>query len=165
MSNQLASEKVVVSAPFSFAGSAQRIWKITKADNLILKLILVPLAITLIIAAWMFVACWYFVMYVLFGILFIPYRLLRRSSRKNKRDKLRHREVLDAIEQRKQLWIQATKQVWCDFDFSVRKIEVVDKPIAIFAYRTSFWLYVYFHGDCRTTRQIRGITWVAQPLF
>ena len=103
MSNQLASEKVVVSAPFSFAGSAQRIWKITKADTLILKLILVPLAITLIIAAWMFVACWYFVMYVLFGILFIPYRLLRRSSRKNKRDKLRHREVLDAIEQRKQL--------------------------------------------------------------
>ena len=103
MSSQLASEKVVVSAPFSFAGSAQRIWKITKVDNVILKLLLVPLAITLIIGAWMYVACWYFVMYVLFGILFIPYRLLRRSSRKNKRDKLRHREVLDAIEQRKQL--------------------------------------------------------------
>ena len=103
MSNQLASEKVVVSAPFSFAGSAQRIWKITKVDNLIFKLILVPLAIMLIIAAWMFVACWYFVMYVLFGILFIPYRLLRRSSRKNKRDKLRHREVLDAIEKQRHL--------------------------------------------------------------
>ena len=103
MSNQLASEKVVVSAPFSFAGSAQRIWKITKVDNLIFKLILVPLAITLIIAAWMFVACWYFVMYVLLGILFIPYRLLRRSSRKNKRDKLRHREVLDAIEKQRHL--------------------------------------------------------------
>lgn len=103
MSNQLASEKVVVSAPFSFAGSTQRIWKITKVDNLILKLILVPLAIMLIIGAWMFVACWYFVMYVLFGILFIPYRLLRRSSRKNKRDKLRHREVLDAIEKQRHL--------------------------------------------------------------
>ena len=37
MSNQLASEKVVVSAPFSFAGSAQRIWKITKVDNLIFQ--------------------------------------------------------------------------------------------------------------------------------
>ena len=103
MSSQLASEKVVVSAPFSFAGSAQRIWKITKVDNVILKLLLVPLAITLIIGAWMYVACWYFVMYVLFGILFIPYRLLRRSSRKNKRDKLRHREVLDAIEKQKHL--------------------------------------------------------------
>lgn len=103
MSSQLASEKVVVSAPFSFAGSAQRIWKITKVDNVILKLLLVPLAVTLIIGAWIFVACWYFVMYVLFGILFIPYRLLRRSSRKNKRDKLRHREVLDAIEKQKHL--------------------------------------------------------------
>lgn len=51
----------------------------------------------------MLVACWYFVMYVLFGILFIPYRLLRRGSRKNKRDKLRHREVLDAIEKQKRL--------------------------------------------------------------
>ena len=103
MSNQLASEKVVVSAPLSFAGSAQRIWRITKVDNLMLKLFFVLLATIFIIGAWIFVACWYFVMYVLFGILFIPYRLLRRSSRKNKRDKLRHREVLDAIEQRRQL--------------------------------------------------------------
>ena len=53
--------------------------------------------------AWMFVACWYFVIYVLFGLWFIPYRLLRRGSRKRKQEKLRHREVLDAIEQRKQL--------------------------------------------------------------
>ena len=165
MSRQLASEKVVVSAPLSFSGSAQRIWKITDVENPIAKIALALLAITLIACAWMFVLCWYFVMYVLFGIFFFIFRLFTRGRRKNKRDKLRHREVLDAIEQRKQLWIQATKQVWCDFDFSVRKIEVVDKPIAIFAYRTSFWLYVYFHGDCRTTRQIRGITWVAQPLF
>jgi len=103
MSNQLTSEKVVVSAPFSFAGSAQRIWKITKVDNLLAKLLLVPLALVLIMGAWLFVACWYFIMYVLFGILLIPYRLLRRSSRKNKRDKLRHREILDAVEQRKRL--------------------------------------------------------------
>lgn len=103
MSNQLKSEKVVVSAPFSFAGSAQRIWKMTDVDSIILKLFLVPLAIILIMFAWMFVACWYFVIYVLFGLWFIPYRLLRRGSRKRKQEKLRHREVLDAIEQRKQL--------------------------------------------------------------
>mgnify|MGYP007064727232 FL=1 len=103
MSNQLKSEKVVVSAPFSFAGSAQRIWKITNVDSIILKLFLVPLAIILIMFAWTFVACWYFVIYVLFGLWFIPYRLLRRGSRKRKQEKLRHREVLDAIEQRKQL--------------------------------------------------------------
>ncbi len=103
MSNQLKSEKVVVSAPFSFAGSAQRIWKMTDVDSIILKLFLVPLAIILIMFAWMLVACWYFVIYVLFGLWFIPYRLLRRGSRKRKQEKLRHREVLDAIEQRKQL--------------------------------------------------------------
>ena len=103
MNNQLRSEKVVVSAPFSFAGSTQRIWKMTNVDNVILKLFLIPLAIIVIVFAWMFVVCWYFVIYVLFGLWFIPYRLLRRGSRKRKQEKLRHREVLDAIEQRKQL--------------------------------------------------------------
>ena len=104
MSNELRSENIVISSPFSFSGSAARIWKITRADNQLLKwLLLIPLALLLIIGAWTFVVCWYFVMYVLFGILFIPYRLIRRSSRKNKRDKLRHREVLAAIEQQKHL--------------------------------------------------------------
>ncbi|SRR3989344_7043972 len=103
MNNQLRSEKVVVSAPFSFAGSTQRIWKMTNVDNVILKLFLIPLAIIVIVFAWMFVVCWYFVIYVLFGLWFIPYRLLRRGSRKRKQEKLRHQEVLDAIEQRRQL--------------------------------------------------------------
>ncbi len=103
MNNKLASEKVVISAPLSFAGSAQRIWKITRVDNLAIRLLLSLLAIVLIAGAWMFVACWYAMLYILFGILFIPYRLLRRGSRKNKRDKLRHREVLAAIERNKLL--------------------------------------------------------------
>ena len=103
MSRQLASEKVVVSAPLSFSGSAQRIWKITNVDNPIAKIILSLVAVTLVAGAWMFVLCWYFVMYVLFGVFFFIFRLFTRSRRKNKRDKLRHREVLDAIEQRKQL--------------------------------------------------------------
>jgi len=98
MSQKLTSEKVVVSAPFSFAGSAQRIWKITSSNNAWIKwLLLVPVAIMLIGCAWMFVACWYFIMYVLFGILFIPFRLWRRGARKNKRNELRHRELLEAV--------------------------------------------------------------------
>lgn len=101
MSRQLASEKVVVSAPLSFSGSAQRIWRVTSTDNAVVKLLLVPLAIILIMCAWSFVLCWYFVMYVLFGVFFFIFRLFTRSRRKNKRDKLRHREVLDAINQRK----------------------------------------------------------------
>ena len=104
MSGKLTSEKVVVSAPFSFAGSAQRIWKITNSGNDWIKwLLLVPIALMLIGCAWMFVACWYFVLYVLFGILFIPWRLLRRGSRKRKQERLRHREVLDAVQRNKQL--------------------------------------------------------------
>ncbi len=103
MSRQLASEKVVVSAPLSFSGSAQRIWKITNVENPITKIALALLAITLITCAWMFVLCWYFVMYVLFGVFFFIFRLFTRGRRKNKRDKLRYGEVLDAIEQHKQL--------------------------------------------------------------
>ena len=102
MSRQLASEKVVVSAPLSFSGSAQRIWKITNVVNPIAKFALALIAITLIMGAWMFVLCWYFVMYVLFGVFFFIFRIFTRSRRKNKRDKLRHREVLDTIGQRKQ---------------------------------------------------------------
>jgi Flp pilus assembly protein TadB len=98
MNNKLESERIVISAPLSFVGSYQRIWKITEADNVALRwAVLVPIALCLIFTTWMIVAVWYFIMYILFGILFIPFRLWRRGSRKNKRDELRHREVLDAI--------------------------------------------------------------------
>ena len=73
MSRQLASEKVIVPAPLSFSGSAQRIWKITNVENPIAKIALALLAITLIACAWMFVLCWYFVMYVLFGVFLAVY--------------------------------------------------------------------------------------------
>lgn len=99
MASELKSEKIVVSAPFSFAGSAQRIWKITKTDSALLKwLLLIPVTLTLIMFAWIFVSFWYVIMYIVFGIFFIPFRLWRRGARKNKRDKLRHREMLDLIE-------------------------------------------------------------------
>ena len=103
MTRKLASEKVVVSAPLSFSGSAQRIWKITNVENPIAKFALALIAIPLTMGAWMFVLCWYFVMYVLFGVFFFIFRLFTQGRRKSKRDKLRHREVLDAIEQRKTL--------------------------------------------------------------
>jgi uncharacterized protein (DUF58 family) len=96
---ELASEKVVISAPMSFHGSAARIWKLTTVANPYLKwLIILPLALILISIAWFTVMFWY----LLFGLLLIPYRLLRRSSRKNKRDNLRHREIIDVIAQKNQ---------------------------------------------------------------
>jgi Flp pilus assembly protein TadB len=100
--DKLASEKVIVSSPLSFAGSAQRLWKLTNTHNNSLKwLLLVPLALGLTAGVWLFVLGWYFVMYVLFGIFFIPFRLWRRGARKNKRNELRHREVLEAIKEHK----------------------------------------------------------------
>lgn len=96
--NELNSENVIISAPFSFNGSALRIWKITNSKNTYIKwLLLFPIALFFIFIAWCFVACWY----LIFGILLVPYRLIRRSARKNKRDKLRHRELLETIENNK----------------------------------------------------------------
>jgi len=90
---QLASEKVIVSSPMSFAGSTQRIWRMTDTDNGSMKALLVTLAVVLIPMAWIGVTMWYCV----FGLLLVPYRLIRRSSRKRKADEARHREQLDAI--------------------------------------------------------------------
>jgi uncharacterized membrane-anchored protein len=78
----------------SFTGSAQRIFKITDIENQSLKwLLLIPIATMLALTAWAFVLIWY----IIFGIWLIPYRLIRRSQRKAKRDRLRHQELLDAV--------------------------------------------------------------------
>lgn len=90
---KLRSEQVVISAPLSFTGSAKRIWKITDQENIAIKCALAVVALTLIVLAWIFVAMWY----VIFGILLAPYRMIRRGSRKNKRNALQHREQLEAL--------------------------------------------------------------------
>lgn len=97
MNSKLPSEKVVISSPLSFSGSAARIWKITEVKNALLKyLLLVPIALALMVVAWLFVIGWY----MLFGIFLIPYRLFRRGQRKEKRDRIRHREILQNLERR-----------------------------------------------------------------
>jgi Flp pilus assembly protein TadB len=101
--SKLKSENIVISSPLSFIGSAKRIWKITDVDNPVMKVLLSLVVAALILFAWVFVAFWYVLIYVIFGILFVPYRLLRRSSRKQKQAKLRHREVLEAIEKNRNL--------------------------------------------------------------
>lgn len=102
MSDKLASEKVVVSAPTSFSGSAARVWKMTDVNNAAVKwLLLVPIALCLVLMAWSLVAMWYVIIFGLFGIFVIPFRLLTRSGRNRKRSKLQHREVLQAIQDNK----------------------------------------------------------------
>lgn len=91
---QLESEKVVVSAPLSFHGSAARIWKITKTATGAAQAGLIALAILLVVLAWSFVLTWYMV----WGLWLVPYRVIRRGSRKRKVDALRHRELIAAMQ-------------------------------------------------------------------
>jgi uncharacterized membrane-anchored protein len=91
----LASEQVVIAAPMSFAGSAARIWKLTRIEPAgAWHTVLVVSAVIVIAAAWTLVLAWY----VMWGIVLVPYRLIRRGQRKRRRDELQHRETLAAIE-------------------------------------------------------------------
>lgn len=75
----------------SFHGSAARIWRITEAaDGGWQQVALAMAAGALIFVAWCVVLCWY----LFFGLLVIPYRLIRRGQRKRKMEDLRHRELL-----------------------------------------------------------------------
>jgi hypothetical protein len=74
---------------------AKRIWLMTHAENVWVKwLLLIPFALTFICLVWGFILIWY----CLFGILLIPWRLLRRSDRKKKKRQLQHRELLEQLQ-------------------------------------------------------------------
>lgn len=94
LDNKLKSEQVVISAPMSFHGSAARIWKITISPNILIKIILGCVALIAILFAWTIILAWY----LTFGLLLVPYRLVRRGQRKRKMENLRHRELLQATE-------------------------------------------------------------------
>lgn len=92
---RLASEDVIINAPLSYAGSAQRIMRIRRyapegAGNIALTV----LAVVLVVVAWALVTCWY----LLWGLWLVPYRLLRRGSRKRKAEAMRHREMMGTIQ-------------------------------------------------------------------
>jgi hypothetical protein len=92
--SKLASEKVVIAAPLSLAGSAARIWKLVGLSaHPAARVALALAALSLIAFAWVFVLAWY----VVFGVFLIPYRVLRRGQRKRKREALQHRELISAV--------------------------------------------------------------------
>lgn len=102
---RLDSEKVVVQAPMSFVGSYRRTMKLLwTADGIgqpivraVVKALLLVVAISVLVVWWALIVCWY----VLFGILLIPYRLLRRGSRKRKQEERRHRELMAEMERQR----------------------------------------------------------------
>jgi hypothetical protein len=94
---RLDSEEVVLAAPMSFTGSAERLWKLTRSApaNALASAAVYAGVILLIIVAWAAVLCWYF----FFGLWLVPYRLIRRGQRKRRREDLRHREMLTMMHQ------------------------------------------------------------------
>jgi Domain of unknown function (DUF1707) len=92
---RLASEDVIINAPMSYAGSAQRILRLRRrARNGGEKVAVTGLAIVLVLLAWVIVTAWYLV----WGVWLIPYRILRRGARKRKAEALRHRELMGTIQ-------------------------------------------------------------------
>jgi hypothetical protein len=92
---RLASEDVIISAPMSYAGSAQRIMRLRRRADAGAPLAAITVsAVVLVIAAWVLVTAWYLV----WGIWLIPYRLLRRGARKRKVEAMRHRELMGTIQ-------------------------------------------------------------------
>jgi hypothetical protein len=92
---RLASEDVIISAPMSYAGSAQRILRLRRrAQSGGSLAALTMAAVVLIVSAWLMVTVWY----LIWGIWLVPYRLVRRSARKRKVEALRHRELLGTIQ-------------------------------------------------------------------
>jgi hypothetical protein len=87
----LISESYVVSAPLSFSGSAQRIWHITRNRESWAFAGMVTLALLFILLAWTFVLAWY----LTWGLLLVPYRLIRRGQRKQRLADLRHQEMMN----------------------------------------------------------------------
>ena len=85
----------IIAAPFSFTGSAQRLWRLAPLDATPGLRLLTRIALVLVITvAWSFIAGWY----MFFGLLVVPYRLIRRGQRKRKVEAKRHAELLAAIQ-------------------------------------------------------------------
>lgn len=92
---RLPSEEVIISAPMSYAGAAQRIMRLRRHALVGWKKAAVTgLAVVLVGVAWSLITVWYLV----WGFWLVPYRLLRRGARKRKAEAMRHRELLGTIQ-------------------------------------------------------------------
>ena len=92
---RLPSEDVIISAPMSYAGSAQRIMRLRRLAHPGSTLVAITvLAVLLVLLAWAGVTAWY----LLWGFWLVPYRLLRRGARKRKAEAMRHRELMGTIQ-------------------------------------------------------------------
>lgn len=96
-----ASEDVIINSPMSFAGAWQRSFRLRRfrvlpGPMLLSQVVTTYAAVQLVVVWWLAIIAWY----LLFGLLLVPYRLLRRGARKRRAEALRHREVMAALEAR-----------------------------------------------------------------
>lgn len=81
----------------SLAGSAQRLAKLPESiANPYLRATAWALTAVLIMVVWMVVLTWY----LTWGLWLVPYRLMRRGQRKQKSERLRHREMIERLDKR-----------------------------------------------------------------
>ena len=71
-----------MAAPFSFTGSAQRIWRMVPAKRGWATFFAGLGAVLLIVLAWGFVVTWYTLALMAVGLWIVPYRLIRRGQRR-----------------------------------------------------------------------------------
>jgi hypothetical protein len=82
----------------SFAGSAQRLAKLPRSvASPYLRMSTWVLTVVLIMMVWVFVLAWYST----WGLWLVPYRIIRRGQRKQKVERLRHREMIERLDRRK----------------------------------------------------------------
>ena len=94
------AKRTVIAAPMSYAGAVGRTLNLLWHDRPpVVKYALGLWGIpVMLVLWWLAISAWYF----FFGLLLAPYRLVRRGSRKRKREARMHDETLRAIRESKE---------------------------------------------------------------
>ena len=92
------SEDVIINAPMSFSGATQRAFRLRRITLGLPDAVAMPVMTVVAVSVASVWVVAVLVWYCCFGLLLVPYRLLRRGSRKRKAEARRHREMLDALE-------------------------------------------------------------------
>lgn len=95
--SRLESEKIVTSSPLTYSGSYRRIanWARRVDSAPVRWLLAVPAAVLAVLVAWT-VATVVWVLSLCLLFVSVPWKMLRRRSRKRKLEDARHRELLDS---------------------------------------------------------------------
>jgi hypothetical protein len=94
-STKLESESIIVEAPFSFTGATKRIWRVVEntEDPRIKAFVVIPIVVMTLMVVYAGIVMWY----IMFGLLLVPFRLIRRSQRNKKLQKAQHKEMLEVM--------------------------------------------------------------------